>query len=127
MKIAQVSPLYESVPPKLYGGTERVVAYLTEELVRQGHEITLYASGDSVTSARLVACAPRSLRLDETCIDPIARHIHLLERVFSEAAQYDIIHFHIDYLHFPLSRRTRICQLTTLHGRLDIADLVPIY
>src|SRR5438270_422381 len=127
MRIAQVSPLYESVPPKLYGGTERVVAFLTEELVRQGHEVTLYASGDSMTSAQLVAGAPRSLRLDETCIDPLARHFTMLERVFSEAGQYDIIHFHIDYLHFPLSRRARIPQLSTLHGRLDIADLVPIY
>lgn len=127
MRIAQVSPLYESVPPKLYGGTERVVAFLTEELVRQGHEVTLYASGDSITSANLIACAPRSLRLDETCIDPIARHFTMLERVFSNAPQYDIIHFHIDYLHFPLSRRARVCQLTTLHGRLDIADLVPLY
>lgn len=127
MRIAQVSPLYESVPPKLYGGTERVVAFLTEELVRQGHEVTLYASGDSETSANLVACAPRSLRLDESCIDPIARHFTMLERIFSEAGQYDIIHFHIDYLHFPLSRRASVRQLSTLHGRLDIPDLVPIY
>jgi glycosyltransferase involved in cell wall biosynthesis len=127
MRIAQVSPLYESVPPKLYGGTERVVAFLTEELVRRGHEVTLYASGDSITSANLVACVPRSLRLDENCIDPIARHFTMLERVFSEAAQYDLIHFHIDYLHFPLSRRARIRQLSTLHGRLDIPDLMPIY
>jgi glycosyltransferase involved in cell wall biosynthesis len=127
MRIAQVAPLYESVPPKLYGGTERVVAYLTEELVRQGHEVTLYASGDSVTSAGLIACAPRSLRLDESCVDPIARHITMLERVFSDAAQYDLIHFHVDYLHFPLSRRAKIRQLSTLHGRLDIPDLVPVY
>jgi glycosyltransferase involved in cell wall biosynthesis len=127
MRIAQVSPLYESVPPKLYGGTERVVAFLTEELVRQGHEVALYASGDSITSASLIACAPRSLRLDEACIDPIARHFTMLERVFSDVAQYDLIHFHIDYLHFPLSRRTRIRQLSTLHGRLDIPDLVPVY
>jgi glycosyltransferase involved in cell wall biosynthesis len=127
MRVAQVSPLYESVPPKLYGGTERVVAFLTEELVRQGHEVTLYASGDSITSANLVACSPRSLRLDEDCVDPIARHITMLERLFSEAEQYDIIHFHIDYLHFPLSRRTRIRQLSTLHGRLDIPDLAPLY
>ncbi|MFL6213733.1 MAG: glycosyltransferase family 4 protein [Blastocatellia bacterium] len=127
MRIAQVSPLYESVPPKLYGGTERVVASLTEELVRQGHEVTLYASGDSITSANLVACSPRSLRLDENCVDAIARHFTMLERVFSEAERYDIIHFHIDYLHFPLSRRTRIRQLSTLHGRLDIPDLAPLY
>jgi glycosyltransferase involved in cell wall biosynthesis len=127
MRIAQVSPLYESVPPKLYGGTERVVAFLTEELVRQGHEVTLYASGDSITSASLVACSPRSLRLDKSCVDPIARHFVMLERVFSEAEQYDIIHFHIDYLHFPLSRRTGIRQVSTLHGRLDIPDLAPVY
>jgi glycosyltransferase involved in cell wall biosynthesis len=127
MRIAQVAPLYESVPPKLYGGTERVVAYLTEELVRQGHEVTLYASGDSITNANLVACAPRSLRLDEACVDPIARHFTMLERVFVDAGHYDIIHFHIDYLHFPLSRRTRIRQLSTLHGRLDIPDLAPLY
>jgi glycosyltransferase involved in cell wall biosynthesis len=127
MRIAQVSPLYESVPPKLYGGTERVVAYLTEALVKQGHEVTLYASGDSITSANLIACAPRSLRLDASCIDSMARHFPMLERVFSEAGQYDIIHFHIDYLHFPLSRRSQIRQLSTLHGRLDIPDLVPVY
>lgn len=127
MRIAQVSPLYESVPPKLYGGTERVVAFLTEELVRQGHEVTLYASGDSMTSARLVACAPRSLRLDETCVDPLARHFTMLERVFGDAGQYDIIHFHIDYLHFPLSRRACVRQLSTLHGRLDLPDLAPLY
>ena len=127
MRIAQVSPLYESVPPKLYGGTERVVAFLTEELVKQGHEVTLYASGDSITSANLVACSPRSLRLDDNCVDPIARHITMLERVFSEAEAYDIIHFHIDYLHFPLSRRTRVRQLSTLHGRLDVPDLAPLY
>jgi glycosyltransferase involved in cell wall biosynthesis len=127
MRIAQVSPLYESVPPKLYGGTERVVAFLTEELVRQGHDVTLYASGDSITSANLVACAPRSLRLDETCVDPLARHTLMLERVFSDAAQYDLVHFHTDYLHFPLSRRIEINQLTTLHGRLDLPDLAPLY
>ena len=127
MRIAQVSPLYESVPPRLYGGTERVVAFLTEELVKQGHDVTLYASGDSITSARLVACAPRSLRLDETCIDPLARHFVMLERVFTDAPRYDIIHFHIDYLHFPLSRRAHACHITTVHGRLDIPDLAPLY
>src|SRR5512143_2782148 len=107
MRIAQIAPLHERVPPRLYGGTERVVSFLTEELVRQGHEVMLYASGDSKTSANLVACAPRSLRLDKSCIDPVARHFSMLERVFSEAEAYDIIHFHIDYLHFPLSRRTQ--------------------
>jgi glycosyltransferase involved in cell wall biosynthesis len=115
------------VPPKLYGGTERVVSYLTEELVRQGHEVTLFASGDSVTSARLVPGSPAALRLDAGCIDVLAHHVVMLERVFSDAARFDIVHFHIDYAHFPLSRRHRTPQLTTLHGRLDIPDLVPLY
>ena len=127
MRIAQVAPLYESVPPKCYGGTERVVSYLTEELVRQGHEVTLFASGDSETKARLVAACPRSLRLDEHCQNQMARHFVMLERLFQRAAEFDIIHFHIDYLHFPLSRRELITQVTTLHGRLDIPDLVPLY
>ena len=127
MRIAQVAPLYESVPPKRYGGTERVVSYLTEELVRQGHEVTLFASGDSVTRANLVACSPRSLRLDKECIDRMAHHIVMLEEVFQRVRDFDIVHFHIDYLHFPLSRRQPIAQVTTLHGRLDIPDLVPLY
>jgi glycosyltransferase involved in cell wall biosynthesis len=127
MKIAQVAPLYESVPPKYYGGTERVVSYLTEELVRQGHEVTLFASGDSVTRARLVAPCPRSLRLDEQCVDQLAHHIVLLEQVFRQASAFDLIHFHIDYIHFPLSARQRIQHVTTLHGRQDIPDLVPVY
>src|SRR5438105_7293151 len=127
LRIAQVAPLYESVPPKYYGGTDRVVSYLTEELVRRGHEVTLFASGDSVTSARLVAGSPHSLRLDRQCIDPLARHFAMLEKVFHQAADFDLIHFHIDYLHFPLSRRTEIAHLTTLHGRLDLPDLVPLY
>src|SRR5689334_5793187 len=103
MRIAQVSPLYESVPPKLYGGTERVVSYLTEALVRQGHDVTLFASGDSITQARLEAVCPRSLRLDTECVDQLAHHVVMLERVFRQAGQFDIVHFHIDYLHFPLS------------------------
>jgi glycosyltransferase involved in cell wall biosynthesis len=127
MRIAQVAPLAESVPPTLYGGTERIVSYLTEELVRQGHEVTLYASGDSQTSARLVACVPRALRLDEEVIDPIAHGIVELERVFADAHEYDVIHWHVDYLHFPVSRRLTVPGLTTLHGRLDIPDLQPIY
>ncbi len=127
MRIAQVAPLYESVPPKYYGGTERVVSYLTEELVRQGHEVTLFASGDSETKARLVAACRRSLRLDKHCIDQLADHIVMLERVFQQAAEFDIIHFHVDYLHFPLSRRQPIAHVTTLHGRLDIPDLGPLY
>jgi glycosyltransferase involved in cell wall biosynthesis len=127
MRIAQVAPLYESVPPPLYGGTERVVSYLTEELVRQGHEVTLFASGDSVTQARLVSCCERSLRLDERVMDPLAHHFLLLEQVFRRARAFDIIHFHIDYLHFPFSRRQPLLHLTTLHGRLDLFDLYPLY
>jgi glycosyltransferase involved in cell wall biosynthesis len=127
MRIAQVAPLYESVPPKYYGGTERVVSYLTEELVRQGHEVTLFASGDSVTKARLVAACRRSLRMDKHCVDRMAHHILMLEHVLQRAAEFDIVHFHTDYLHFPLSRREQITDVTTLHGRLDISDLVPLY
>ena len=127
MKIAQVSPLFESVPPKYYGGTERVVSYLTEELVRQGHQVTLFASGDSVTQARLVAACPRSLRLDDQCVDQLAHSMVLLEQVFQQAPAFDVVHFHIDYLHFPLAIRQRTPHVTTLHGRLDIPDLVPLY
>ena len=127
MRIAQVAPLYESVPPARYGGTERVVSYLTEELVRVGHDVTLFASGDSVTRARLVAGAPRALRTDPGCHDPLARHLLLLERVFDEAQHFDVIHFHVDYLHYPVSRRLKIPHVTTLHGRLDLPDLVPLY
>src|SRR5262245_28747628 len=127
MRIAQVAPLYESVPPKYYGGTERVVSYLTEELVRQGHEVALFASGDSETNGDLVAACRRSLRLDKHCQNQMAHHFVMLERLSQRAAEFDIIHFHIDYLHFPLSRRERITHVTTLHGRLDIPDLVPLY
>src|SRR6266576_608901 len=127
MRIAQVAPLYESVPPKHYGGTERVVSYLTEELVREGHEVTLFASGDSVTTARLVAACRQALRLDKDCVDRLAHHILLLENVFRHADDFDVIHFHVDYLHFPFSRRRPIVDVTTMHGRLDIPDLVPLY
>ncbi len=127
MKIAQIAPLYESVPPKFYGGTERVVSYLTEELVRLGHDVTLFASGDSVTSAKLVKCSERSLRLDPKCKDRLAYHIIMLDEVFKNTDEFDIFHFHIDYLHYPLSRRMNIKRLTTLHGRLDLPDLVPLY
>ncbi len=127
MRIAQVAPLYESVPPKYYGGTERIVSYLTEELVRRGHEVTLFASGDSRTGATLVAPCPRSLRLDEACIIPDVYNMLMLERVFEDLSRFDIIHFHIDYVHFPLSTRHRAPHVTTLHGRLDLADLVPLY
>jgi glycosyltransferase involved in cell wall biosynthesis len=127
MRIAQVSPLYESVPPRLYGGTERIVSFLTEELVRQGHDVTLFASGDSITRAELVACSPASLRLDPNCVDSLAMHFVMIERVFKNAHKFDIIHFHIDYLHFPLSARLGEPHLTTLHGRLDIPELGPLY
>jgi glycosyltransferase involved in cell wall biosynthesis len=127
MKIAQVAPLYESVPPKCYGGTERVVSYLTEELIRQGHEVTLFASGDSVTNARLVPVCHRALRLDEHSVDQLALHVLLVERACKSSCDYDIIHFHIDYLHFPVTRRHPMPHVTTLHGRLDIPELAPLY
>jgi glycosyltransferase involved in cell wall biosynthesis len=127
VKIAQVSPLYESVPPKLYGGTERVVSYLTEELVRQGHDVTLYASGDSETAARLVPLTREALRLSPRCVDPMSTHMLMIERVAQQASRFDVVHFHIDYLHFPVSRRCSYANLTTLHGRLDIPDLEPLY
>jgi len=127
MRIAQVAPLIESVPPRGYGGTERVVSWLTEELVRQGHDVTLFASADSRTRARLVPGAERALRQDQEVSDPWAHHRALVERVFQAAARFDIIHFHTDYLHYPLSRRSRVPTLTTLHGRLDLPDLVPVY
>jgi glycosyltransferase involved in cell wall biosynthesis len=127
VKIAQVSPLYESVPPKLYGGTERVVSYLTEELVRQGHEVTLFASGDSVTTASLVPIVPHSLRLNKSCVDSITHHMLAVEKVAEWREEFDVVHFHIDYLHFPVSRRSSYAHVTTLHGRLDIPDLGPLY
>jgi glycosyltransferase involved in cell wall biosynthesis len=127
MRIAQVAPLYESVPPRCYGGTERVVSYLTEELVRQGHEVSLFASGDSVTTARLIASCRRSLRLSTQCIDQLAHYILMLELVLKDIDRFDLIHWHIDYLHFPLSQRQSTPHVTTLHGRLDIPDLVPLY
>jgi len=127
MKIAQVAPLTESVPPKGYGGTERVVSYLTEALVEEGHDVTLYASGDSLTRARLVAVAPHSLRLDRRHPDPTVWHTLMLDRVFEEAERYDVIHLHVDVLHYPLARRSPRPCVTTLHGRLDLPDLVPLY
>jgi glycosyltransferase involved in cell wall biosynthesis len=126
MRIAQVAPLYESVPPALYGGTERVVSYLTEELVRQGHDVTLFASGDSATRARLVAACPHSLRLNEVP-DQLVPHLMMIDQVLGRADEYDIIHFHIDYLHFPATRRAHVCNLTTLHGRLDLPQLPELY
>ncbi len=127
MRIAQVSPLYESVPPQLYGGTERIVSFLTEELVALGHDVTLYASGDSKTAAKLVGVCPRSLRLDEHCVDSLAHHFVMLERLSHDFDQYDIVHFHIDYLHFLTSRALGLSNVTTLHGRLDLPDLKPLY
>lgn len=127
MNIAQVAPLYESVPPQYYGGTERVVSQLTEELVRQGHAVTLFASGDSETEASLVPICPRALRLSEDCVDSLAHHVLMLESVAQRAAQFDVIHFHIDYLHFNLSRVKQWAHVTTLHGRLDLPDLEPLY
>ena len=115
------------MPPRLYGGTERVVSYLTEELVEMGHEVTLFASGDSTTKAELIAVSPCALRLRRECIDPYIFHTLLLEQVFQRQESFDLVHFHIDYLHFPMSRRLELHQLTTLHGRLDIPDLVPLY
>jgi glycosyltransferase involved in cell wall biosynthesis len=111
----------------LYGGTERVVSYLTEELVRQGHAVTLFASGDSVTRAELVPACPRALRLDPACVDRLAPHFVMLEEVFRQAHRFDVIHFHIDYLHYPLSRRAAVPHVTTLHGRLDPPELRPLY
>jgi glycosyltransferase involved in cell wall biosynthesis len=127
MRIAQVAPLYERVPPVCYGGTERVVSYLTEALVEQGHEVTLFASGDSLTQAKLIAPCAQSLRLNPDCIDDLAYNLLQLEQVFQRADQFDIVHFHIDYFHYPFSRRQKMPHLTTLHGRLDMADLVPLY
>jgi glycosyltransferase involved in cell wall biosynthesis len=128
MKIAQVAPLHESVPPKLYGGTERVVSYITEELVKLGHEITLYASGDSQTSARLRSVCERALRLDGgKLLSPLAHHLNLVETVAQEADEYDVVHFHLDYLPFSQIRRLEIPAVTTLHGRLDIPDLYPLF
>ena len=127
MRIAQVAPLYERVPPLYYGGTERVVSYLTEELIKQGHQLTLFASGDSLTQARLVSPCQGSLRLNPDCQTPLVYHMLQLEQVVRSAAAFDIIHFHIDYLHFPFFRRLGKPHVTTLHGRLDLPDLVPLY
>ncbi len=127
MRIAQVAPLYESVPPRYYGGTERVVSWLTEKLVSLGHDVTLFASADSVTNARLLPACKKALRLHAECIDPVAHHVSMIEKAFAQSEEFDIIHFHVDYLHFSRSRRERIPSLTTLHGRLDISDLVPLY
>jgi glycosyltransferase involved in cell wall biosynthesis len=127
MKIAQISPLMESVPPRLYGGSERIVSYLTDELVRQGHDVTLFASGDSVSSANLVRCVPMALRLDANVKDPIPYYMLMLDRVRDMADEFDILHFHIDQFHFPLFRPIAQRTVTTLHGRQDLHDLKPLY
>ncbi len=126
MRIAQVAPLYESVPPPRYGGTERIVSYLTETLVREGHDVTLFASADSVTSARLVPAWPHALR-GNGCKDSLAPHLRMLERVADSAASFDLVHFHVDYLHFPITRRAPFPHLTTLHGRIDLPEQVALY
>jgi glycosyltransferase involved in cell wall biosynthesis len=127
MKIAQIAPLAESCPPRLYGGTERIVSYLTEELVRQGHDVTLFASGDSKTSAELVSCADIGLRLNPHVYDPLPHHVLMLERVRQCAYDFDIIHFHIDLLQFPIIHPFADRTVTTLHGRQDLYGLMPFY
>jgi len=127
MRIAQVAPLYESVPPRLYGGTERVVSYLTEELVRLGHEVTLFASGDSTTAAKLVAPCPRALWHDESCRETLPHHVRLMELVFEDTSRFDVVHFHCDYLHLPLLRRSPCASVTTLHGLLHPPDVRPLF
>ena len=126
LRVAQIAPLYESVPPKLYGGTERVVAYLTDELINQGHKVTLFASGDSNTKARLIPISQRALRLYNH-LDTLAYHILELQEVLERRNEFDILHFHTDYLHFPFTYNNPVTTITTLHGRLDIDDLKPIY
>jgi glycosyltransferase involved in cell wall biosynthesis len=127
MKIAQVAPLIESVPPRLYGGTERVVSYLTEELVRLGHEVTLFASGDSVSSAELAPCCTRALRLDATVRDIVPHFMLMIDKVRERAEEFDVLHFHIDLFHFPLFRSLANQTLTTLHGRQDLGHLGTFY
>jgi glycosyltransferase involved in cell wall biosynthesis len=127
MRIAQIGPLMESVPPRFYGGTERIVSYLTEELVSLGHQVSLFASGDSVTTAELVACCPRAIRLDQQCRDYIPYYMLMLDKVRSRAADFDILHFHIDHFHFPVFRSIAGRTLTTIHGRLDSRDCLPLY
>src|SRR6478736_2835824 len=127
LKIAQIAPLIESVPPRLYGGTERIVSYLTEELVGLGHDVTLFASGDSITSANLVPCVPKALRLDTSVRDTIPYYMLMLDRVRQQVDDFDVLHFHIDQFHFPLFRPIAGRTVTTLHGRQDLPDLLPLY
>jgi glycosyltransferase involved in cell wall biosynthesis len=126
MKIAQIAPLYEAVPPKLYGGTERVVHFLTEELVQLEHDVTLFASGDSKTSAKLRAIVPEALRL-KNCEDSLAPHILQIEEVMDRANEFDVLHFHTDYLNFPFTKNLDVPHVTTLHGNLSIPELQPLY
>jgi glycosyltransferase involved in cell wall biosynthesis len=127
MRIAQVAPLYESVPPKLYGATERIVSYLTEELIRLGHSVTLFASADSQTQAELVPICPRGLWRDTIVWESLAHHVRQLECVAQNAARFDVIHFHGDPLHYPLARRLPCATVTTLHGRLLPVDHGPLF
>jgi glycosyltransferase involved in cell wall biosynthesis len=127
MKVAQIAPLIESVPPRLYGGTERIVSYLTEGLVGLGHDVTLFASGDSITSAELVPCCTRALRLDPAVHDTIPHFMVMIDKVRERAEEFDVLHFHIDLFHFPLFRSLATRTLTTLHGRQDLGDLKPFY
>jgi glycosyltransferase involved in cell wall biosynthesis len=126
MRIAQVAPLCESVPPKLYGGTERVVSYLTEELVRLGHEVTLFASGDSVTTARLIPVCSEALWRKKDCRETLPHHVRLMDLVFEDVSRFDVIHFHCDYLHLPLLERHPCRSVTTLHGLLHAPDVKPL-
>ena len=127
MRIAQIAPLTESVPPTLYGGTERIVSYLTEELTSLGHDVTLFASGDSVTTATLEPMAPRALRFDTSLRDAIAPHMVMMEAVYRRAHEFDVLHFHLDYWSFSLFSRGPTPSLTTLHGRLDLPEHKPMY
>ena len=127
MKIAQIAPLAESCPPRTYGGTERMVSYLTEELVAQGHEVTLFASGDSVTAAELVPCTERALNLDPEVTHQLPYAVEMLDKVTRRADEFDAMHFHIDYIHFPMVRHFASRTLTTLHWRLDLYDLRSFY
>ena len=127
MKIAQIAPLAESCPPRLYGGTEGIVSYLTEEFVRRGHEVTLFASGDSCTAARLERSCEVALRLDPRIKDPIPQHIVMLDKVRARAPEFDVLHFHVDVLHYPFLHSFVDKTLTTLHGRLDLAELKALY
>jgi glycosyltransferase involved in cell wall biosynthesis len=127
VRIAQVAPLYERVPPKYYGGTERIVSCLTDELVRQGHDVTLFASGDSITQAKLISVCDEALRLNPKYTDPILYHMLLAERAAQRADEFDFIHFHLTYLHYPIAKRLATPHATTVHGRIDLPEYVPLY